>query len=158
MPIIKTEEIKEVLTKDQTILGLDLGTKNIGVAISDAMLFSASPMTTIRSEKFSSTVLELKSIIDEKNVGVVVIGLPLNMNGTEGPRCQASRSFAQNLIKSDLLDPELYVAFQDERMSTCAVERAMIAGDLSRKRRKEVVDKSAASFILQGVLDRLRNI
>jgi putative Holliday junction resolvase len=158
MPIIDVTEIKEKLSKRQTLLCLDLGTKNIGVSISDAMLFSATPLTTIRHEKFTKTAQELAVIIKEKNVGVVVIGLPINMNGTEGPKCQSTRDFANNLLDSDLFDSELNIVFKDERMSTCAVERVMIEGDLSRKRRKEVVDKSASAFILQGVLDRLRNL
>lgn len=158
MPIIETTQIKSVLEKKQTLLGIDLGTKNIGISVSDAMLFSASPLTTIRHEKFTTTAQELAKIIEEKRVGVVVIGLPINMNGTEGPKCQSTRDFADNLLKSDLFAPELNIVFQDERMSTCAVERTMIEGDLSRKRRKEVIDKSASAFILQGVLDRLSNL
>lgn len=158
MPIIDIIQVKEKLDKYQTILGVDLGTKNIGISVSDGMLFSATPHTTIRHEKFTKTAQELAVIIKEKNVGVVVIGLPMNMNGTEGPKCQATRDFADNLLKSNIFDKELNIVFQDERMSTCAVERTMIQGDLSRKRRKQVIDKSASAFILQGVLDRLRNI
>ena len=158
MAIIDVTKTKEHLSKNQTLLGIDLGTKNIGISVSDAMLFSATPLTTIRHEKFTKTAEELAKLIQEKNVGVVVIGLPINMNGTEGPKCQSTRDFADNLLKSDVFDSELSIVFQDERMSTCAVERAMIEGDLSRKRRKEVIDKSASAFILQGVLDRLKNL
>ena len=158
MPIIDVTQTKEKLGKNQTLLGIDLGTKNIGISVSDSMLFSATPLTTIRHEKFTKTAQELAVIIKEKNVGVVVLGLPINMNGTEGPKCNSTRSFADNLIKSDVFEEELNIVFQDERMSTSAVERVMIQGDLSRKRRKEVIDKSAAAFILQGVLDRLRNL
>jgi len=158
MPIIEMTEIKGNLSKNQTILGIDLGTKNIGISVSDFMLFSASPLTTIRHEKFTKTAGEIAKIIAEKNVGVVVIGLPINMNGTEGPKCQSTRDFADNLLQCDAFKEELNIVFKDERMSTSAVERVMIEGDLSRKRRKEVIDKSASSFILQGVLDRLRNL
>lgn len=158
MPIINITEIKNNLDKNQTILGIDLGTKNIGISVSDAMLFSASPHTTIRHEKFTKTAEEIVAIVNEKKVGVIVLGLPLNMNGTEGPKCKSTRDFADNLMKFEGFDAEPLIVFQDERMSTCAVERTMIQADLSRKRRKQVIDKSASAFILQGVLDRLRNI
>jgi putative Holliday junction resolvase len=158
MAIIEPTQIKDILGKNQTLLGVDLGTKNIGISVSDSMLFSATPLTTIRHEKFTKTAEELFEIIKEKNVGVLVIGLPINMNGTEGPKCQATRDFANNLLQSDIFPTELSIVFQDERMSTCAVERTMIEANLSRKRRKEVIDKSASSFILQGILDRLRNL
>ena len=158
MPIIDITETKNNLSKRQTILGIDLGTKNIGISISDSMLFSASPLTTIRHEKFTKTAEQLAALVKERNVRVIVIGLPLNMNGTEGTKCQSTRDFANNLLSCGLFEEEPVIVFKDERMSTCAVERTMIEGDLSRKRRKEVIDKSASAFILQGVLDRLRNL
>ncbi len=158
MPIIDVTQTKEKLGKKQTLLGIDLGTKNIGISVSDAMLFSATPLTTIRHEKFTTTAEQLAEIIKEKKVGVVVIGLPINMNGTEGPKCQSTRDFANNLLQCDIFEDELNIVFKDERMSTSAIERIMIEGDLSRKRRKEVIDKSASAFILQGVLDRLSNL
>jgi putative Holliday junction resolvase len=155
MSIINPIDIKEKLKDNQTIMGVDYGTKNIGIAISDALLYSASPHTTIKNTKFKEVLTQLNNIIEEKNVGVIVIGMPYNMDGSEGPRCQSTRAFAENLLKAN---ENFNLCFKDERMSTSAVERSMIEGDLSRKRRSQIIDKSAAAFILQGVLDMIANL
>lgn len=134
------------------ILGLDLGTKTIGVAVSDGMRYSASPLETIKRTKFTQDAERIVALVAENNIVALILGLPLNMDGTEGPRVQSTRAFARNLAQK--LD--LPIAFWDERLSTAAVTRMMIDADLRRDRRAEVVDKLAASYILQGALDRLR--
>ncbi len=141
--------LKTVLGRNQRLLGLDLGEKTIGLALSDPGLSIASPITTIRRTKFTADAEELLRIVAERQVGGLVIGLPLNMDGSEGPRCQSARQFAVNLLKLQ----ELPILFWDERLSTVAVERNMIAADLTRAKRAKVVDQAAAAFILQGVLD-----
>jgi len=135
------------------LLGLDLGTKTIGVAISDAMRYAATPLETIKRSKFTQDAERLIALAAENQAVAIVLGLPLNMDGSEGPRVQSTRAFARNL--SQKLD--LPIAFWDERLSTAAVTRMMIDADLRRDRRAEIVDKLAASYILQGLLDRLRN-
>jgi putative Holliday junction resolvase len=142
-------DLKTVLGRHQRLLGLDLGEKTIGLALSDPGLSVASPITTIRRTKFTADANELLRIVAERQVGGLVIGLPLNMDGSEGPRCQSVRQFAANLMKLR----ELPILFWDERLSTVAVERDMIAADMSRAKRAKVVDQAAAAFILQGVLD-----
>ena len=134
------------------LLGLDLGTKTIGVAISDGMRYSATPLETIRRSKFTADAERLRQLVDENAAVGFVIGLPLNMDGSEGPRVQSTRAFARNLGR--LI--ELPIAFWDERLSTSAVTRTLIAADVRREKRAEVVDKLAASYILQGALERLR--
>ncbi len=140
------------LSPGQRLLGLDLGAKSIGMALSDSGLGIASPIGTIRRSKFTRDADALLRLVDEREVGGLVIGLPINMDGTEGPRCQSSRQFAANLLALR----DLPVAFWDERLSTSAVERAMVAADLSRKKRAKRVDTAAAAYILQGALDALR--
>ena len=135
----------------QRLLGLDLGEKTIGMAVSDSTLTIASPVGTIRRKKFTQDAAELLRLVGEREVGGLVIGLPINMNGTEGPRCQSSRQFAANLLALR----EIPIAFWDERLSTSAVERAMVSADLSRKKRAKRVDTAAAAYILQGALDSL---
>ena len=135
----------------QRLLGLDVGSKTIGLALSDPGRTIASPHTTIRRRKFAEDAETLRAIIGAFDVGGAVIGLPINMNGSEGPRCQSVRQFAANLQAK--LDIE--VAFWDERLSTVAATRALLDADVSRKRRGEVVDKLAAAYILQGALDNL---
>jgi putative Holliday junction resolvase len=135
------------------ILGLDLGTKTIGVAISDGMRYSATPLETIRRTKFTQDAERIIELVAENKAIAIILGLPLNMDGSEGPRVQSTRAFARNLNQT--LD--LPIAFWDERLSTSAVTRMMIDADLRRDRRAEIVDKLAASYILQGALDRLRN-
>jgi len=148
----KPEELKDYVKRGQRLLGLDLGSKTIGLALSDAMWTIASPMETIAKKKFTPDAEKLFKIADEKNVGGLVLGLPLNMDGTEGPRCQSTRQFAQNILKLR----DIPIVFWDERLSTAAVQRMMIEEmDMTRKRRAEIVDKLAASYILQGFLDRV---
>ncbi|HYM32897.1 MAG TPA: Holliday junction resolvase RuvX [Candidatus Cybelea sp.] len=137
------------------LLGLDVGTKTIGLALSDAGLVIASPLGTIRRGKFTKDAETLRQVIGRHGVGGLVIGLPINMDGSEGPRCQSVRQFAANL---DKLMPDMPMAFWDERLSTAAVTRTLLEADASRKRRAEVVDKLAAAYILQGALDGLRAV
>jgi putative holliday junction resolvase len=134
------------------LLGLDLGTKTIGVAIADAMRYSATPLETIARTKFTQDAQRLDSLITENSVVGIVLGLPLNMDGSEGPRAQSTRAFARNLAARITIP----IVFWDERLSTSAVTRMMIEADLRRDRRAEIVDKLAASYILQGALDSLR--
>lgn len=134
------------------LLGLDLGTKTIGVAVSDGLRYSATPLETIRRTKFTADAARLVALIAENTAVGIVLGLPLNMDGSEGPRAQATRAFARNLGGHT----ELPILLWDERLSTAAVERTLIEADSSRARRAEVVDKVAAAYILQGALDRMR--
>lgn len=136
---------------NQRLLGLDVGEKTIGLALSDVGRMIATPYKTIERSKFSKDAEALLSVIQEHKIGGLVIGYPLNMDGTEGPRCQSIRQFVRNLEAKVTLP----MLFADERMSTMNVTTAMLEADLSRKRRAELVDKMAASYLLQGVLDRL---
>lgn len=136
------------------LAGLDLGTKTIGVAVSDAGHMIATPLETIKRTKFTADAARLAEIIDHRQIAGVVLGLPRNMDGSEGPRAQATRAFARNL--SRLTDAP--ITYWDERLSTVAAERALLEADTSRKRRGEVIDHVAAGVILQGLLDRLRNL
>ncbi|MEQ6247613.1 Holliday junction resolvase RuvX [Sulfitobacter sp. HNIBRBA3233] len=137
----------------RAVAGLDLGEKTIGVAVSDGMLSVATPLETVRRRKFGQDAARLAEIFDDRKIAGVVLGLPLNMDGSEGPRCQSTRAFARNFER---LHPDLPIGFWDERLSTVAAERALLEADTSRRRRAEVIDHVAASYILQGVLDRLR--
>ena len=134
------------------IAGLDLGTKTIGVAVSDGLRQVASPLTVIRRQKFTLDAAELLAIAKGRRLAGLILGLPRNMDGSEGPRAQSTRAFARNL--SNLT--EMPIGFWDERLSTVAAERALLEADTSRKRRAEVIDQVAAGYILQGALDRLR--
>jgi putative Holliday junction resolvase len=135
------------------VIGLDLGEKTIGVAVSDTGRAIASPLELIRKGKFTDDANHLFKLMDGRGAKGVVIGLPVNMDGTEGARCQSVRAFGRNLLR---LNPDLPIAFWDERLSTAAVQRMMTDEmDLSRARRAELVDKMAAAYILQGALDRL---
>lgn len=136
------------------VAGLDLGTKTLGVSVSDLRRLVATPLRTIRREKFTLDAAQLLEIVAEREIVGLVLGLPINMDGSEGPRCQSTRAFARNLEK---LTP-LPITFWDERLSTVAAERAMLEADLSRKRRAELIDHVAAGFILQGALDRLAHL
>jgi putative Holliday junction resolvase len=152
MPIVALVDLPARLAPRQRLFGLDLGTKTIGVAVSDPGLVVASPLTTTRRTKFTADAQALLALVDENNVGGLVIGLPRNMDGSEGPRCQSTRQFADNLLKLR----DISIVFWDERLSTAAVERAMVAeGDVSRARRAAIVDQVAAGYILQGFLDSL---
>lgn len=154
MAICKPSDLRGKLARNQTILGLDLGTKTIGLALSDITYIVASPLVTIARRKFAQDAAELEALIAKHNVGALVLGLPVEMDGTEGTRAQSTRSFAAELLKRR----DLPLVFWDERLSTAAVERMLTAeADLSRKRRGEVVDKTAAAYILQGALEAMRN-
>jgi putative holliday junction resolvase len=136
------------------LAGLDLGEKTIGVAVSDIFRSVATPVLTIRRVKFTEDAAALLALVAERQVAGLVLGLPRNMDGSEGPRCQSTRAFARNLAR---LTP-LPIAFWDERLSTVAAERALLEADTSRKRRSQVIDHVAAGYILQGVLDRLAHL
>nr|WP_314429101.1 Holliday junction resolvase RuvX [uncultured Brevundimonas sp.] len=153
MPVFDLTDLPAACPPDTPWIGLDLGENTIGVAVSDTSRMIASPLQLIRKVKFSQDAAQLIKLMNGRNVSALVIGLPLNMDGTEGPRAQSCRAFARNLER---LRP-VNVAFQDERLSTTAVERFLIDQlDLTRKRRANVVDRTAAAWILQGALDRLR--
>ncbi len=150
-------ELKQRLPAGGRLLGLDLGGKTIGLAISDRDLTIASPLETLHRAKFTQDAAALAKIRAERGIGGLVLGLPVNMDGSEGPRCQSTRQFARNLEEVAGLD--LPVAFWDERLSTAAVERLLVQeADMSRRRRAQVVDKMAAAYILQGALDSLRHL
>jgi putative holliday junction resolvase len=149
--LLALAELSERLKRDERLLGLDVGTKTIGLALSDVMRRIATPLETIARKKFSLDAARLLELAKAHGVGGLVIGLPINLDGTEGPRAQSTRAFARNL--GALTD--LPMAFWDERLSTAAAERALLEADASRKRRAELIDKMAAAYILQGALDRL---
>ena len=149
MTIYSVDNIAAQLPSGSRLLGLDLGTKTIGLAISDSSYRLATPLETIRRKKFTLDAEKLLSVIDARTVGGLVLGLPINMDGTEGPRCQSTRQFAQNLLEKR----DIPLAFWDERLSTVAVERDLIEADVSRAKRADVIDELAASYILQGALD-----
>jgi putative Holliday junction resolvase len=149
---VRIEDLAAVLAPEARLLGLDVGTKTIGLALSDVTRSIATPYETIRRTKFTSDAKILVDIVDKMEVGGLIIGLPINLDGSEGPRAQSTRAFARNLAKHISLP----MAFWDERLSTAAVERHLIDADASRKRRAEVVDRMAAAYILQGALDRLK--
>ncbi len=154
MAVVDISELPGALPSGRRLLGLDLGKRTIGLAISDSMLAVASPLETIKRGKFTADAERLAEIMRAREVGGLVVGLPLNMNGSEGPRCQSTRAFVDNLLAR----MDLPAAFWDERLSTAAVERVLIdEADLSRKRRGRAVDKMAAAYILQGALDRMGN-
>jgi putative Holliday junction resolvase len=153
VPVFDLTDLPAACPPDTAWMGLDLGENTIGVAVSDTSRMIASPLQLIRKVKFSQDAEQLIKLMNGRNVSALVIGLPLNMDGSEGPRAQSCRAFARNLER---LRP-VNVAFQDERLSTSAVERFLIEElDLNRKRRANVVDRTAAAWILQGALDRLR--
>ncbi len=146
------EDFAAALPPMGALMGLDLGDKTIGLAVTDLGRSVASPLETIRRRKFGLDAARLLELAQARNIAGLVLGLPRNMDGSEGPRCQSTRAFARNL--SRLTD--LPIGFWDERLSTVAAERALLEADTTRKRRAEVIDHVAASYILQGVLDRLR--
>ncbi len=154
MTVVPLAELARRLTPGERLLGLDLGDKTIGLAISDSALRVASPLETLRRGKFTADAEALKRLCAARRVGALVLGLPINMDGSEGPRCRSVRQFAANLERIAGLD--LPIALWDERLSTAAVERLLIEeADMSRGRRAQVVDKMAAAYILQGALDAL---
>ncbi len=145
-------EFANELQSNNSLIGLDLGTKTIGVAVSDIILSVATPIKTIKRKKFSIDSDQLLGIISVKNCCGIIFGLPKNMDGSEGPRAQATRAFARNFSKKTTLP----ISFWDERLSTVAAEKALLEADTTRKRRAEVIDHVAAAYILQGFLDRLK--
>ena len=150
MAIVEMNDLRTTIKRGERLLGLDLGSKTIGLAISDSGFMIASPLDTIRRKKFTADALALKAIIDERQIGGLVLGLPKNMDGSDGPRVQSTRQFAANLLERF----DIPVAFWDERLSTMAVKRVLVnEADMSRQKRSAVVDKMAASYILQGALD-----
>lgn len=151
---LRLEDIAKRLKTHGRLMGLDLGSKTIGVAISDVTRQIATPLETIARSKFAADAARLLSIAAREKVAAIILGLPVNMDGSEGRRAQSTRAFARNLAK---LSP-LPLVFWDERLSTAAVERMLVDADRSRARRAEIVDKLAAAYILQGALDRLTRL
>ncbi|HUO98129.1 MAG TPA: Holliday junction resolvase RuvX [Rhizomicrobium sp.] len=154
MPICDLDKLKTALRTGQRLLGLDLGERTIGLALSDSLLTVATPMETWRRGKFTADAAKLDGLIAEQGIGGLVIGLPLNMDGSEGPSAQSARAFARNFAARS----DVPIVLCDERLSTAAVTRTLLDADASRRRRAAVVDKMAAAYILQGALDRLRNL
>ena len=148
------EDFAAAVAPMSALIGLDLGTKTIGVAVSDRIGAVASPIETIRRRKFTLDAQRLLEIMEERRIGGIVLGLPRNMDGSEGPRCQSTRAFARNLARLS----DAPIGYWDERLSTVAAEKALLEADTSRKRRSEVIDHVAAGYILQGALDRMRHI
>ena len=148
------EELRARLQPGARLLGLDVGTKTVGLALSDVTRTVATPYETLRRTKFTADAKAIAAIVGKEGVGGLVIGLPLNLDGSEGPRVQSTRAFARNLAPHI----DVPMTFWDERLSTAAVERHLIEADASRKRRAEVIDRMAAAYILQGALDRLKNL
>lgn len=144
----------EALPRDRALAGLDLGTRTIGVAVSDRRLSVATPLETIRRTKFTADAEALLAICAKREIGGLVLGMPFNMDGSEGPRCQSTRAFARNLTRLT----DLPIGYWDERLSTVAAERALLEADTTRKRRSEVIDHVAAGYILQGALDRIGHL
>jgi len=151
MPICNPTDLKAYLKPGERLLGLDVGTKTIGMALSDTRLVIATPFDTIRRTRFRDDLVRITQEVAKHGVGGIVVGLPLALAGDEGPRAQGVRQFAKNL----LAQLDLPLAFWDERLSTAAVERGMIEADITRQRRSQIVDRAAAAYILQGLLDRL---
>jgi len=156
MPVLDIEDFAAALPQYAPVVGLDPGEKTIGVAVSDVTRTVASPLALIEKTKFSKDAEALFKLMDGRGAVGIVIGLPMNMDGTEGVRCQSNRALGRNLLR---LKPDLPITFWDERLSTAAVTRVLIdEHDVNRKRRAEVVDKMAAGWILQGALERLRGL
>ncbi len=150
MPVVELSTLKSHLEPNRCLLGLDLGSKSIGLAVSDPSLLIASPIDTLKRRKFTADAHRLIALNHQRQIGGWVMGLPIEMDGTEGARCQSTRQFAENIIGLS----DLPIAFWDERLSSSAVNRFLIhEADMTRKRRSQVVDKMAAAYILQGALD-----
>lgn len=155
MPVIALTDLPAALAPRASLAGLDLGEKTIGVAVSDSTRSIASPLETIRKTKFTADAEALFRLMESREAAGLIIGLPVNMDGSEGPRAQSARAFARNILRLR----DLPIAFWDERMSTMAVNRMLIdEADATRARRAQVVDRAAAAWILQGALDRMRNV
>ena len=153
MPILTVKDLRTTIPPGRRLLGLDIGEKTIGVAASDPLWRLAMPVETVRRGKWAEDAARIMALMKERDVGGLVIGLPVSLDGTEGPRCQSVRQFARNLAKAGMTEP---VAFWDERMSTAAVERLLVdERDMRRSKRAEVIDAHAAAYILQGALDAI---
>jgi putative Holliday junction resolvase len=153
-PILELGDFAAVLARGVRIMGLDVGSKTVGLALSDATRSIASALVTLRRTRLTEDLRQLLELAAQRDVGGFVVGLPLNLDGSTGPRVQATRAFVRSLAKATPLP----VVYWDERLSTVAAERALLEADMSRKRRAEVVDKVAATLILQGALDRMRHL
>ncbi|HEX9753982.1 MAG TPA: Holliday junction resolvase RuvX [Methyloceanibacter sp.] len=153
-PLVAIEDLPKLLAAEARLLGLDVGTKTIGLALSDVTRSIATPYHTVRRTKFTEDAKVIQEAVEEHQVGALVIGLPINLDGSEGPRAQSTRAFARNLAARI----EVPMVFWDERLSTAAVERHLIEAGASRKRRAQVIDRMAAAYILQGALDRLNRL
>ena len=153
-PLIAIEDLPQLLAPEARLLGLDVGTKTVGMALSDVTRSIATPYDTVRRTKFTADAKTIRDAVETNGVGALVIGLPLHLDGSEGRRAQSTRAFARNLAAH----VEVPMVFWDERLSTAAVERHLIEADASRKRRTEVIDRMAAAYILQGALDRLKRL
>lgn len=151
-PDIPLKIALESVPSDRRLMGLDLGSKTIGVATSDRTRMIATPIETIARKKFTADAERLIGIATRENIGLIILGLPVNMDGSEGPRCQSTRAFARNFAKLSAIP----IVYWDERLSTAAVERMLIQADASRAKRDQVIDKLAAAWILQAALDSLR--
>ncbi len=149
--ILTPEELAARLQPGQRLMGLDLGEKTIGIALSDGLRMTATPVETLRRKKFTPDARHIIDMAERENVAAFVIGLPVNMDGSMGPRVQSTKAFARNLARMT----DIPVVLWDERLSTAAVERTLLEADMSRAKRAQVVDKLAAAWILQGLLDRL---
>jgi len=154
LTVLTIEQLEDHVADGRTVAGLDLGTKTIGIAISDRGFSFANPRPVLKRSKFTHDAQDLLKALKSDNVGAIVIGLPVNMDGSEGPRVQATRAFVRNMEKLT----DLPFVYWDERLSTVAAERALIGMDVSRQKRAERIDSAAAAFILQGALDRLQSL
>ena len=154
MPLVSIQALQDLRSQKQPLMGLDVGDKTIGLALSDRTWMIATPYKTLRRTKFSKDARDLIALLKEHHVCGCIVGLPMNMDGSEGPRCQSVRQFVKNLMAFE----DIPICFWDERLSTVAVSNTMLSADLSRQRRAELVDKLAASYILQGALDRFQQI
>lgn len=153
-PLVAIEDLPKLLAPEARLLGLDVGSKTVGLALSDVTRSIATPYGTVRRTKFTEDAKVIQEAVEEHQVGALVIGLPINLDGSEGPRAQSTRAFARNLAAR----VEIPMVFWDERLSTAAVERHLIEAGASRKRRAQVIDRMAAAYILQGALDRLNRL
>jgi putative Holliday junction resolvase len=153
-PLVPIEDLPKLLAAEARLLGLDVGSKTVGLALSDVTRSIATPYGTVRRTKFTEDAKAIREAVEKNQVGALVIGLPINLDGSEGPRAQSTRAFARNLAAR----VEVPMIFWDERLSTAAVERHLIEAGASRKRRAQVIDRMAAAYILQGALDRLNRL
>jgi putative holliday junction resolvase len=153
-PIVSIEDLPAWLAPEARLLGLDVGTKTVGIALSDVTRNIATPYDTLKRTKFTADAKRIAELVEEFHVGAIIVGFPLNLDGSEGKRAQSTRAFVRNLAAH----VECPLLLWDERLSTAAVERHLLEADASRKRRAEVIDRMAAAYILQGALDRLKHI